>query len=195
MLFIHYTNKYLFQTIDYLSFLCKDDVEKYLNSIELDWINGKLIFSWWIWHKVRTPPYHWWHPWEQRIPAAQRRQILCLPWSLRRMCQEWCRPAFCREHENLKIAGEAYPNSLTEDELQLIKKVGQKYRELMKIGCTGCRYCMPCPSGVNIPLCFELYNNLYMGIIIALPVFRLKIRSILTDLPIVFIVCILRIRW
>jgi len=66
-------------------------------------------------------------------------------------------------HENLKIAGEAYPNSLTEDELQLIKKVGQKYRELMKIGCTGCRYCMPCPSGVNIPLCFELYNNLYMS--------------------------------
>jgi uncharacterized protein len=65
--------------------------------------------------------------------------------------------------ENLKIAGEAYPNSLTKDELQLIKKVGQKYRELMKVGCTGCRYCMPCPSGVNIPLCFELYNNLYMS--------------------------------
>ena len=67
--------------------------------------------------------------------------------------------------ENLKVAGEAYPNSLTETELQLIKKVEQKYRELMKVGCTGCRYCMPCPSGVNIPLCFELYNNLYMTIV------------------------------
>jgi len=54
-------------------------------------------------------------------------------------------------------------NSLTETELQLIKKVEHKYRELMKVGCTGCRYCMPCPSGVNIPLCFELYNNLYMS--------------------------------
>ncbi len=32
----------------------------------------------------------------------------------------------------------------------------------MKVGCTGCRYCMPCPSGVNIPLCFEEYNNLYL---------------------------------
>ncbi|AKB27072.1 Aldo/keto reductase [Methanosarcina siciliae T4/M] len=65
--------------------------------------------------------------------------------------------------ENLKVAGEAYPNSLTETELQLVKKVERKYRELMKVGCTGCRYCMPCPAGVNIPLCFELYNNLYLS--------------------------------
>lgn len=65
--------------------------------------------------------------------------------------------------ENLKVAGEAYPNSLTEAELQLAKRVEQKYRELMKVGCTGCRYCMPCPAGVNIPLCFETYNDLYMS--------------------------------
>ena len=64
--------------------------------------------------------------------------------------------------ENLKVAGVAYPNSLTEAELQLVKRVESKYRELMKVGCTGCRYCMPCPSGVNIPLCFEEYNNLYL---------------------------------
>ena len=65
--------------------------------------------------------------------------------------------------ENLKVAGVAYPNSLTEAELQLVKRVESKYRELMKVGCTGCRYCMPCPSGVNIPLCFEEYNNLYLA--------------------------------
>ncbi len=64
--------------------------------------------------------------------------------------------------ENLKIADEAYPNSLTEAELQLVKKVEQKYRQLVKIGCTGCQYCMPCPSGVNIPECFDIYNNLHM---------------------------------
>jgi hypothetical protein len=64
--------------------------------------------------------------------------------------------------ENLRVAGQAYPNSLTEAELQLVKRVEKKYRELMKVGCTGCRYCMPCPSGVNIPLCFEEYNNLYL---------------------------------
>jgi predicted aldo/keto reductase-like oxidoreductase len=65
--------------------------------------------------------------------------------------------------ENLRIANEAYPNSLTEAELQLVKKVEQKYRELMKTGCTGCRYCSPCPSGVNIAGCFEIYDNFYLS--------------------------------
>jgi predicted aldo/keto reductase-like oxidoreductase len=65
--------------------------------------------------------------------------------------------------ENLKIAYEAYPNSLTGAELQLVKRVEQKYRELMKTGCTGCRYCLPCPSGVDIPGCFEIYDNFYLS--------------------------------
>jgi predicted aldo/keto reductase-like oxidoreductase len=64
--------------------------------------------------------------------------------------------------ENIRIAGEAYPESLTEDELKLISRVEQTYRELMKAGCTGCRYCMPCQSGVDIPTCFEAYNNLHL---------------------------------
>lgn len=65
--------------------------------------------------------------------------------------------------ENLKIANEAYPDSLTEAELKIVKKAEQKYRELMKTGCTGCRYCMPCPSGVEIPGCFEIYDNFYLS--------------------------------
>ena len=64
--------------------------------------------------------------------------------------------------ENLAVADKAYPNSLNEAELQLVKKVEQKYREIMKAGCTGCRYCMPCPEGVDIPACFDAYNNLHM---------------------------------
>jgi uncharacterized protein len=64
--------------------------------------------------------------------------------------------------ENLKIADEAYPNSLTNNELELVNRVEQKYNQLMKIGCTGCQYCMPCPSGVDIPECFSIYNNLHM---------------------------------
>ncbi|PWR70254.1 aldo/keto reductase [Methanospirillum lacunae] len=65
--------------------------------------------------------------------------------------------------ENLRIADQAYPNSLTDEELQLVKKVEKKYHELMKVGCTGCRYCLPCPAEVNIPLCFEMYNNKYLS--------------------------------
>ncbi|MDK2940375.1 MAG: uncharacterized protein PWQ51_2540, partial [Methanolobus sp.] len=53
--------------------------------------------------------------------------------------------------ENLKIAEEGLANSLTEKELQLVERVAEKYGELMKINCTGCRYCMPCPEGVDIP--------------------------------------------
>lgn len=65
--------------------------------------------------------------------------------------------------ENLKIAGEAHPNSFTETELELVERVEQKYRELMKTGCTGCQYCMPCPNGVAIPYCFEIYDNMYLS--------------------------------
>jgi hypothetical protein len=64
--------------------------------------------------------------------------------------------------ENIKIASDSYPESLNDIELQLVDSVRKKYLELMKIGCTGCNYCMPCPSGVNIPSCFEFYNSAHM---------------------------------
>ena len=64
--------------------------------------------------------------------------------------------------ENLKVADEVLPNSLTEDELKLYERVKEVYKYLMKIDCTGCGYCMPCPRGVDIPLCFNLYNQQYM---------------------------------
>jgi uncharacterized protein len=60
--------------------------------------------------------------------------------------------------ENLRVADESLPHSLEVEELQLIEKVRDKYRELMKTGCTGCHYCMPCPAGVDIARCFEMYD-------------------------------------
>jgi predicted aldo/keto reductase-like oxidoreductase len=64
--------------------------------------------------------------------------------------------------ENLSIANEAYPESLTEEELQTVREVVRMYRKLIKADCTGCRYCLPCPSGIDIPTYFEAYNNLHM---------------------------------
>ena len=61
--------------------------------------------------------------------------------------------------ENIRTAAEAYPNSLNEKELETVSKVAEKYRNLMTIPCTGCNYCMPCPVGVDIPGCFDLYNS------------------------------------
>jgi len=64
--------------------------------------------------------------------------------------------------ENIRLAGEAFPESLTHKELELVSRAEKTFRKLMKAGCTGCRYCMPCPAGVNIPACFELYDNLHV---------------------------------
>ncbi len=64
--------------------------------------------------------------------------------------------------ENIGIADQAFPESLTKAELDFVDRVEQTYRKLMKTGCTGCRYCMPCPSGVNIPSCFEHYDTFHM---------------------------------
>lgn len=61
--------------------------------------------------------------------------------------------------ENLRLANDAAPNALTPDELALIGKVTAAYRAVLKAGCTGCRYCMPCPAGVDIPMCLDLYNR------------------------------------
>lgn len=64
--------------------------------------------------------------------------------------------------ENVRIAGEALPDSLTKAERKLINDVKEVYHAIRRIDCTGCRYCMPCPSGVNIPGCFTLFNNAHM---------------------------------
>jgi uncharacterized protein len=64
--------------------------------------------------------------------------------------------------ENLRIAKDALPDSLTDEERKTIIQVKKTFRSVMKAGCTGCRYCMPCPSGVDIPACFEVLNNLSM---------------------------------
>lgn len=64
--------------------------------------------------------------------------------------------------ENIKIAGEVEPDSLTDDELKLYDEVKEVYNDLTAVDCTGCGYCMPCPRKVNIPRCFELYNQKHM---------------------------------
>jgi hypothetical protein len=64
--------------------------------------------------------------------------------------------------ENVRVANEGKPNSLSDKELSIISQVKEAYRRMLKIDCTGCAYCMPCETGVNIPLNFSLYNDLFM---------------------------------
>jgi predicted aldo/keto reductase-like oxidoreductase len=64
--------------------------------------------------------------------------------------------------ENIQSANRSSPGVLTTSEVQLINEVAAKYKELGFIGCTGCRYCIPCPEGVNIPEVISLYNEYFM---------------------------------
>ena len=64
--------------------------------------------------------------------------------------------------ENIRVAGTALPNSLSADALQRVDSVKTTLAGMLKIGCTGCGYCMPCPHGVSIPLCFSNFNNKHL---------------------------------
>ncbi len=61
--------------------------------------------------------------------------------------------------ENVASAGASGVGTMTEAELQLIARARDAYGALNPIPCTGCGYCMPCPSGVDIPRNLQLYNN------------------------------------
>ena len=65
-------------------------------------------------------------------------------------------------NENIRIASEAEPGHLTEEDMEIVERIKKIIREREKVGCTGCRYCMPCPKGVDIPGNFHYYNLMYM---------------------------------
>ena len=61
--------------------------------------------------------------------------------------------------DNLKYAENGLPNTLTPKELLLVEKVKEVYKTRVKVPCTSCGYCMPCPKGIQIPECFTSMNN------------------------------------
>ena len=60
--------------------------------------------------------------------------------------------------ENLKIASDARVGDFTENDHNVIAEVVKAIRSNEKVGCTACKYCMPCPMGVDIPGNFYYYN-------------------------------------
>ena len=63
--------------------------------------------------------------------------------------------------ENIIGAGKARAGMMTAEDFALIEQVKSEIGRKVKIGCTGCGYCMPCPHGVDIPTCFRSYNMRY----------------------------------
>ena len=64
--------------------------------------------------------------------------------------------------ENMAIAERVEIGSLSDEEIDVLDKVQGIFNSMMKINCTGCGYCLPCPKGVNIPDCFNVYNEKYL---------------------------------
>ena len=64
--------------------------------------------------------------------------------------------------EDIAFASRSRPGSLTKDELAMIDRVRETYRQLSPVPCTACGYCIPCSSGVEIPRILEFYNDAIM---------------------------------
>ncbi|MBT3381644.1 MAG: aldo/keto reductase [Lentisphaerae bacterium] len=61
--------------------------------------------------------------------------------------------------ENVASAGRSEVGGFSDSDLQVIADVAREYNSLNVIPCTGCGYCTPCPTGVDIPQNFQLYND------------------------------------
>ena len=63
--------------------------------------------------------------------------------------------------ENCRIASETEAGSMTPEDFALVERLKAEIGRSMKVGCTGCGYCMPCPQGVDIPGAFRCYNTMF----------------------------------
>ena len=105
----------------------------------------------------------------QQIWDSAKRQRTPAEWGLRWV---WNHPevslvlsgmsTMAQLKENIRIAEKATPNSMSPEEIEIIHKVSDAYRQLLKVSCTDCAYCMPCPNEVSIPMNFMLYNDYFM---------------------------------
>jgi len=61
--------------------------------------------------------------------------------------------------ENLVSADRSGVGILSNEEVALIDRVAEAYDAISPVPCTNCKYCMPCPNGVDIPGVFRIYND------------------------------------
>ena len=63
--------------------------------------------------------------------------------------------------DNIENASTSFVGELTSDDEDMLQNVVKAINAKMKVGCTGCGYCMPCPKNVDIPGAFAHYNRKY----------------------------------
>ena len=64
--------------------------------------------------------------------------------------------------ENCRIASDHRVGSFAENDHKLVDEIKKIIKEKEKVPCTACRYCQPCPKGVDIPGIFNYYNMMYI---------------------------------
>jgi predicted aldo/keto reductase-like oxidoreductase len=111
-----------------------------------------------------TPPHAIQHVWNQ---AKSNRTLV--DWALQWL---WNQPEVSvvlsgmstmrQVTENIASADRSGINTLSEKEIRLVAQVRKKYLEVGYVGCTGCRYCVPCPEDVAIPEILAFYNEHHM---------------------------------
>ncbi|MHA1679676.1 MAG: aldo/keto reductase, partial [Promethearchaeota archaeon] len=67
---------------------------------------------------------------------------------------------FQQVKENLESADKSGIGTLSREEIEILERVVDVSIKSILVPCTACEYCMPCPSGVNIPRNFHLLNEL-----------------------------------
>ncbi|MCH5252094.1 MAG: aldo/keto reductase [Lachnospiraceae bacterium] len=63
--------------------------------------------------------------------------------------------------DNIRTASSVEEGEMTEKDEAMLQEVVAAINAKMKVGCTGCGYCMPCPKNVDIPGTFAAYNRYY----------------------------------
>ena len=61
--------------------------------------------------------------------------------------------------QNIASAANSAPGNITGKELELVKTAKEFFTSRMKVHCTSCAYCKPCPRNIDIPQCFNLHNS------------------------------------
>ena len=69
---------------------------------------------------------------------------------------------FEQVEQNLASAARSQVGTLTGEEQSLVVRVREAYQALCAVPCTACKYCLPCPNGVDIPEVFSIYNDYLM---------------------------------
>ncbi len=98
----------------------------------------------------------------ERMPAGKSHVEWALDWL-------WNRPevslllsgmsSFQQVEDNLTYAARSSVGMLSEREVEKLEQAARVYRSMALVPCTKCRYCMPCPFGLDIPRIYELYNE------------------------------------